>query len=93
MGDCFSCCGSSDRIEPSSPDAKVCMHLILYHKRVQVVLLAGEMVISEVYPYTNSQTTLYIKILIFRFSDLLQKVLSIQLNNINIIIVSISPFQ
>ncbi|VVC24458.1 Hypothetical protein CINCED_3A005258 [Cinara cedri] len=22
MGDCFSCCGSSDRIEPSSPDAK-----------------------------------------------------------------------
>lgn len=56
MGDCFSCCGSSDRIEPSSPDAKVCMHLDLYHKHMRVVLLAEEIAIFEIYPYMNSLT-------------------------------------
>lgn len=29
MGDLFSCCSSSDRVEPSSPDAKVCIYYII----------------------------------------------------------------
>lgn len=32
MGDCFSCFSSSDGVEPSSPDAKVCNILPLISK-------------------------------------------------------------
>lgn len=34
MGDCFSCCSSSDRVEPSSPDAKVCT--ISYYNSIEI---------------------------------------------------------